>query len=258
MVDVHAAQRFLLRLRLVDRPGALGVVAGRIGAVRGDLVGIDILERSAGEAVDELVVELPSPDLLALLVRELGEVEDIIVVEQAVPLADVDHDPTLAAFDVAAVLVGAETTDELFWSLCSHIRRTVSTDWACIVDASGLPLAHAGAMPDEARLSAVVSSSGGVGSQPVVTEQMLDGDHLSWLPLPAASAALILGRSSTPLRAVERRRAAAFTRVAGTWYGRLKERSRLRSLMAHPSGGNQHVGSPATVPDDVSSLVDQG
>lgn len=54
-------ETFVIRLWLPDRPGALGQVASRIGAVRGDVVGIDILERGGGQAVDELVVELPDP-----------------------------------------------------------------------------------------------------------------------------------------------------------------------------------------------------
>jgi len=36
---------FVVRLWLPDRPGALGQVASRIGAVHGDVVGIKILER---------------------------------------------------------------------------------------------------------------------------------------------------------------------------------------------------------------------
>ena len=47
---------WIVRVWLPDRPGALGQVASRIGAVRGDVVGIDILERGAGRAIDELAV----------------------------------------------------------------------------------------------------------------------------------------------------------------------------------------------------------
>ena len=36
---------YVVRIWLPDRPGALGAVASRIGAVRGDLIGVDILER---------------------------------------------------------------------------------------------------------------------------------------------------------------------------------------------------------------------
>ena len=37
---------FVVRVWLPDRPGALGLVASRIGAIGGDIVGVDVLERS--------------------------------------------------------------------------------------------------------------------------------------------------------------------------------------------------------------------
>ena len=70
---------YIVRVWVPDRPGALGSVASRIGAVRGDLVGIDILERGAGRAIDELVVELPSDSLVGLLVSEVSEVDGVDV-----------------------------------------------------------------------------------------------------------------------------------------------------------------------------------
>ena len=60
---------YVVRVWIPDRPGALGAVASRIGAVRGDLIGIDILERGAGLAIDELVVSLPDDDLVPLLLK---------------------------------------------------------------------------------------------------------------------------------------------------------------------------------------------
>ena len=60
---------YVVRVWLPDRPGALGQVASRIGGVRGDVVGIEILERGAGRAIDELVVRLPEDGLVDLLVR---------------------------------------------------------------------------------------------------------------------------------------------------------------------------------------------
>ena len=53
----------LLRVWLPDRPGALGAVASRIGAVRGDIVGIDVLERNEGVAIDEFGVVLSDAEL---------------------------------------------------------------------------------------------------------------------------------------------------------------------------------------------------
>lgn len=71
--------RYLVRVRLLDRPGALGLVASRIGAVGGDIVAVDILERSGGEAIDEFVVELSSDDLVGLLRHEIHEVDGVAV-----------------------------------------------------------------------------------------------------------------------------------------------------------------------------------
>src|SRR5687767_13200202 len=63
-VRCAAMALYVVRLWLPDRPGALGQVASRIGAVRGDVVGIEILERGAGRAIDELVVRLPDDGLV--------------------------------------------------------------------------------------------------------------------------------------------------------------------------------------------------
>ena len=72
---------YVVRIWLPDRPGALGAVASCIGAVRGDPVGIDILERGAGRAIDELLVELADASLVPLLTRELSQVDGVDVEE---------------------------------------------------------------------------------------------------------------------------------------------------------------------------------
>ena len=97
---------YVLRIWLPDRPGALGQVASRIGAVRGEFVGIEILERGGGRAIDELVVELPGPGLEDLVVQEVRQVDGVDV-EELRPVADAAHDPRLAALETAAILVGA-------------------------------------------------------------------------------------------------------------------------------------------------------
>ena len=52
------ATHVLVRVWLPDRPGMLGLVASRIGAVDGDIVGIDVLERGDNVVVDEFAVLL--------------------------------------------------------------------------------------------------------------------------------------------------------------------------------------------------------
>lgn len=58
---------YLLRLVVPDRPGILGAVATALGNAGVDIVSLDVLERSNGVAVDDVVVELPAgrlPDSL--------------------------------------------------------------------------------------------------------------------------------------------------------------------------------------------------
>jgi ACT domain-containing protein len=71
---------FVVRIALPDRPGALGLVASRIGAVGGDIVAINILERDNGNAVDEFVVEIEG-SLIELLQHEIYEVDGVSVLE---------------------------------------------------------------------------------------------------------------------------------------------------------------------------------
>jgi hypothetical protein len=123
---------YVVRLWLPDRPGALGQVASRIGAVRGEIVGIDILERGGGRAIDELVVELPEAGLEALLVHEVQQVDGVDV-EEVRPVADALHDPRLDALETAAILVGATWRDELVEAVVVHARRAVGAAWSAVV-----------------------------------------------------------------------------------------------------------------------------
>ena len=72
---------YIVRIALPDRPGALGLVASRIGAVGGDIVAINILERDGGNAVDELVIEIGGHHLIELLQSEIHEVDGVTVLE---------------------------------------------------------------------------------------------------------------------------------------------------------------------------------
>src|SRR5215210_5203800 len=109
----------VVRVWLPDRPGALGAVASRIGAVQGDVVGIEILERGAGRAVDDMVVRLPRAELVDLLAKEINEVDGVDV-EEIRTVVDGVVDPWLDAVEAAAQLVGASSTEELLDSLCDR------------------------------------------------------------------------------------------------------------------------------------------
>lgn len=221
----------MLRIWLPDRPGALGQVASRIGAVRGEIVGIDILERGAGRAIDELAVELPDGSLTDLLVAEVQQVDGVDV-EEIRPVADALHDPRLDALETAAILVGAQDADELAEATVVHARRVIGAAWAAMVNLDqGEVVAEAGEIPPVPWLLAFVAGS---QASARVTAGESGADDLVWSPLPASGLALVLGRDGHAFRARERRQVAALARIADT---RAAELSRFRSRLSHPSMG---------------------
>ncbi|UXA19699.1 amino acid-binding protein [Mycobacterium sp. SMC-4] len=65
---------YLLRVELEDRPGSLGSLAVALGTAGADILSLDVVERAAGYAVDDLVVELPPgamPDMLITAAEQL-------------------------------------------------------------------------------------------------------------------------------------------------------------------------------------------
>jgi len=204
-------ETFVVRVWVPDRPGALGQVASRIGAVRGDVVGIDILERGAGRAIDELVVELPDASLVSLLLAEIDQVDGVDV-EDVRPAPAELVDPRLDALETAGFLVGAASFPELLNCLVAHARRDFGSEWAVVVDLHERTLlASHGAPPPPAWLVAFVSGS---ESSPAVSAGECGPDDVAWAPLGTSCLALLLGRQGRPFRSRERHQLAALCKIA--------------------------------------------
>lgn len=224
-------ETYVVRMWLPDRPGALGQVASRIGAVRGEIVGIEILERGAGRAVDELVVELPDGGLQDLLVQEVQQVDGVDV-EEIRPVVDALHDPRLDALETVAILVGATEREELVQAVVEHSRRSVGAAWSAVVGLDdGEVHAADGPAPSAPWLVAFVEGS---RSSARVASGESGPDDVVWSPLPSAGLALVVGRDGVAYRARERRQVAALARIVDT---RLREIIRTASLLRHPSFG---------------------
>jgi hypothetical protein len=204
-------QTFVVRVWVPDRPGALGQVASRIGAVRGDVVGIDILERGAGRAIDELVVELPDAGLVSLLLAEIDQVDGVDVEDVRQAPAEL-ADPRLDALETAAVLIGAESSPDLLVSLVAHARRDFGAEWAVVVDLEErVLLASHGTPPPPAWLVAFVAGS---QSSAAVCSGECGPDDVAWTALAGSSLALLLGRQGRPFRSRERHQLLALAKIA--------------------------------------------
>jgi hypothetical protein len=218
-----------LRVWVPDRPGALGAVASRIGAVRGDLIGIDILERGAGRAIDELVVDLPDEKLVQLLMAEVSEVDGVDV-EDVRRANDSLADPRLDALETAASLVGQQSVVSLLRLLARSSLRDFQSDWAAIVE-PGAPdhVVAVGDVPAGPWLSAFLA-----GSRASIAPRVGESgpDDVAWADMDAAGLVLVLGRHGRPFRARERRQLTALARIVDARWSELVVRA---TRQVHPS-----------------------
>ena len=222
-------ETYTVRVWLPDRPGALGAVASRIGAVRGEIVGIEILERGGGRAVDDLVVELPDGALVDMMVAEIVQVDGVDV-EDVRFSGDALHDPRLDALEVAAQLVASGSATEIVAALCDRAVATIGAHWAVVVDLGAVEVkASVGPAPELAWIAAFVNGS---RSSARVAAMESGPDDVLWAPLPAANLALVMGRDGQAFRARERRTAAALARIVDT---RFRELTTLAARVTHPS-----------------------
>ncbi|MFI5054119.1 MAG: hypothetical protein ACHQDE_07135 [Acidimicrobiia bacterium] len=208
-----AATHVLVRVWLPDRPGALGLVASRIGALDGDIVGIDVLERGDQVAVDEFAVLLRRSVSLDLLVREIEEVDGASVEE----VRAIDHfpDPRLDALESANNLCAAATAPELHRTLVEQTRAEFLADWSALLS-DGSVLASAGTISlDASVLSALVT---GTSASPRVADGTTGPDDLAVALLPRHDSALLIGREGRAFRRRERAQLVALAGIADrTW-----------------------------------------
>lgn len=181
--------------------------------MRGDVVGIDILETGSGQAVDDLVVELPDPDLIDLLVHEVNQV-DGAKVEDVRLLGSAGHDPRLDALEMAAILVAASSRDDLLDAVCERAGRSLVGSWVAVVDsATGGVRRATDDAPTPQWLEAFLHGSRSAADLSGIGEDDAGCDDVTWAPLNQAGLALVVGRDGTSYRARERRQLTAIAKI---------------------------------------------
>ncbi len=123
-----------MRIWLPDAPGVLGAVAAEIGAVQGNVVGLEVLEREAGVAIDELVVELPDEsgavDAVCRGVRNVpgAGVEDVTELKAEAR----DREGTVLA--AAAGILQAATPAAAMNALTGQLMTLFDLAWLALAD----------------------------------------------------------------------------------------------------------------------------
>lgn len=212
----------MIRVHLPDRPGALGAVASRIGAVGGDVVSIDILEREKGLVIDDFGVELGGEDLVELLRDEILEVDGVRVealrlIEGPLP------DRYSEILDIATTLFHQTSPTGVLEYLTNHACESVNALFAAALDPlAPWPTAVAGDVPpdDDLRdLALTLQAAEDAGEGPEVGADSVR--------LRLAGAVLVVGRPDFPFRLRERTRIATMAELADHRWGELTSRSNV-------------------------------
>jgi hypothetical protein len=125
-----------MRIWLPDAPGVLGAVAAEIGAVQGNVIGLEVLEREAGVAIDEIVVELPDvPGAVDAVCKGIRNVPGAGVeeVRELTVMAEDREDTVLSA--AATILQGATPTAAMN-SLLAQLVSLFDLTWLALADLS--------------------------------------------------------------------------------------------------------------------------
>lgn len=220
---------FVMRVWLADRPGALGAVASRIGAVGGDVIGIDILEHGEGRVIDELTIDLPSEELIPLMLAKVAELDAVDVEDIRSVVGGLPH-PLVDPLEIAAGLLPERTVAGLFEALVAGIGSAFAADWVVVVEPEGpTVLASSAGAPAGPWLDAFVTGTRSAARESGAAASASD---VAWAGLEVSGLALLVGRDGRPFRARERRQLATLARVADH---RWRELVTLDGMRAHPA-----------------------
>ncbi len=211
---------YLIRLRLPDRPGALGAVASRIGSVGADVVSIEILQRDRGVVVDELGVGLAGEHLIRLLRDEILEV-DGVTIESMRPLEGPVPDRYAELLDVATALFTQTSESALLDQLVLRVRRSLAATFAAVLDEPVRSVLTAeGDVPGSEQLVGMARVARGrpvgAASEEEGGEPMPDeAPTVAAAPIGPAGPILVVGRRDPLLRERERQWISIMAEVAG-------------------------------------------
>ena len=189
-----------MRIWLPDAPGVLGAVAAEIGAVKGNVIGLEVLEREAGVAIDEFVVELPDrPDAVEAVCKGIRNipgagVEDVRELASAAP----DREETV--LNAAAAILQAATPTAAMNALSGQLMQLFDLTWLAVADLGVEAFVEAhGEVPSIAWLAAFAEGSQS-GSDPS-NDTTSSGVFVEPIPDTALS---VCGGRPAPIRRRER------------------------------------------------------
>ncbi|HUZ09319.1 MAG TPA: hypothetical protein VMU76_04040 [Acidimicrobiales bacterium] len=201
-------ERVTVRIWVPDRPGVLGAVATRIGGILGNVVGLEVLERAGGVAVDELTVELPDVGLVDGMCRQIQSVEGAGV-EDVRSVGPDEEERYLKVMSAALAIFETANSAAALSALMGFAEELFELDWATLCDLpTGTPVHSVGVVPAAPWLAAFAE-----GTRPDAADGRTDRSGVLAEHLEAAGLSFFVGRPA-PFRRRERREVQMLARVA--------------------------------------------
>ncbi len=152
-------ERLAVRIWLPDEPGMLAAVATRIASLRGNVIGLEVLERSGGIAVDELQVELPEPGLTEKLCRQLCTISGAGI-EEVRPIPPEAEERGLQVIAAAVSILETANASASLAALVGLTNDLFEVEWSALVDLASATLVQCvGEVPPPEWLLSFVSAS---------------------------------------------------------------------------------------------------
>ena len=232
-----AAQTQLVRLRVPDKPGSLARLSAHFAEHAVNVLGLEVVEREAGFAVDDVLVEGPGLDKA---LATFGNIAAVLTVRRGVAL----RDPGLAMAEACEAVTNALGPIEAYAELVRTAPDLVFAEEAFVLVAeeSGYLVPYASTV---AGLPAVALSEPSLLVSAVASGEPLTADgRIPWAPttyrdlLPSGTVAVVPGGRHAPIALVLVRRDDA--RFLGVELSRLQALLRVAAgaLVLHGAGAN--------------------
>jgi hypothetical protein len=188
------------------------------------VIGIEILERGAGMAIDELIVALPTQGStpsdeerneelnIEKLISCVSQVEGVAV-EDVHRVAQDRPDQSVLALDTAACIMETPKVDRTE-ATCELVRDMLEADWCTVVpNGAQSPLAVSGDVPD---LPWVMAFLGGISHLASDARYEHTPADVAWAPLDLLDAAIVVGRLRGAFRLRERQHLTLIARIVSS------------------------------------------
>jgi hypothetical protein len=214
-----------VRIWLPDAPGVLGAVAAEIGGVQGNVIGLEVLEREEGVAIDELIIELPDDDgvvdALCRAVRTISgagieEVTKLALGERPTTGTPEAPDREGGVLATTTSILAGSTPASALHALTQGLLSLFNLSWLALMDAGGQFVERHGDLPS-AEWVAAFAEGARSGADPA-NDTTGSGVFVEAIPDLGVT---VCGGRPTAIRRRERREITMLALVASRYIGAL-------------------------------------